>query len=395
VIVMTSRNANADRILTRRTVRFLLTAVGSVTSFYLLLTVVPTYASRQGDGGAGGGDEAAAGLATGVLMLATVVSELAAPRLIARYGRRRMFAASLILLGAPAILLTLDPLAVLPVCALRGLGFGMAVVLGSSWMAVLVPAERRGQALGVYGVAVGIPAIAALPLGVWLADHIGYPTVFVAGGVVALLGLFPLAGLPGGRPDRSTVESLGVVRGLRSGALLRPALVFAATASAAGIVVTFLPTAVTGGAVAIVAPALLAHSAASTLGRWFTGRYAGRHAALVLALSAVVSAGGVLCLALTGRALAVVAGAAIFGLGFGAAQNASITLMFDHVEPSGYDTASAVWNIGYDAGMGLGAAGFGLLAGYTGFPLGFVLAAALIPASLILLRTRGRSTITT
>lgn len=385
---MTSRTAVVDRILTRRTVRFLFTAVGSTTSFYLLLTVVPTYASRRADGAGGG--EAAAGLATGVLMFATVVAELGAPRLIARYGRRRMFAASLVLLGAPAILLTLGPLAVVPVCVLRGLGFGMAVVLGSSWMAEMVPPERRGQALGVYGVAVGIPAIAALPLGVWLADHVGFPSVFVAGGIVALLGLIPLAGLPGGWRERSTVESVGVLRGLRSGALLRPAVVFAATASAAGIVVTFLPTAVSAGAVGIVAPALLAHSAASTLGRWLAGRYTGEHAAPVLALSAVVTAGGVLCLALTGNALAVVAGAAVFGLGFGAAQNASITVMFERVEPTGYDTASAVWNIGYDAGMGLGAAGFGLLAGYTGFPLGFVIAAAMIPASLILLRTGGR-----
>jgi hypothetical protein len=43
---------------------------------------------------------------------------------------------------------------------------------------------------------------------------------------------------------------------------------------------------------------------------------------------------------------------------------------------------SAVWNLAYDAGMGLGAAGFGVLAVRTGYPAAFALAAAVPPAVL-------------
>jgi MFS-type transporter involved in bile tolerance (Atg22 family) len=86
--------------------------------------------------------------------------------------------------------------------------------------------------------------------------------------------------------------------------------------------------------------------------------------------------------------VAVLAGAAAFGLGFGGAQNASISLMFRSVPDSAYDTASAVWNIAYDAGMGVGAAAFGFLIAITGFPVGFGLVAALIPLSLLTLRHR-------
>ena len=377
------------QVLTWPIVLFLLAAVAATTSFYLLLTVVPTYAA------ASAGSSTAAGLATGTLMLTTVVAELATPRLIARFGRLAMLAAGLMLLGVPALLLIAQPglTAVLGVCALRGLGFGVAVVLGSSWMAVLVPAERRGEGLGLYGVAVGVPAIAALPLSVWFSDHFGYLPVFIAGGAVAMLGLIPLALLRATGATASTVEAggrrLGVVEGLRTPALVRPALPFAATAAAAGIVVTFLPSAVTGSAVAVVAPALFAHSATSAVGRWWAGRYGDRvGAGRVLVASVLLSAVGILALALTGQVAAVVAGAAVFGLGFGAAQNASITLMFERVGAGGYDTASAVWNIGYDAGLGLGAAGFGLLAVHTGFPVGFAIVAALIPISLIAVVTR-------
>ena len=79
---MTTGTAAAPRLLTGRTVLFLLAAVSAATSFYVLLTVVPLYVTRSGAQAAG------AGLATAVLMLTTVVAELAAPRVIARLGRR-------------------------------------------------------------------------------------------------------------------------------------------------------------------------------------------------------------------------------------------------------------------------------------------------------------------
>ena len=71
------------------------------------------------------------------------------------------------------------------------------------------------------------------------------------------------------------------------------------------------------------------------------------------------------------------------GAGFGVAQNASLSLMYDRVPASGYDAVSALWNLSYDAGMGLGAVGFGLLAGGTGYPVAFAVTAAAMLIALI------------
>jgi hypothetical protein len=49
--------------------------------------------------------------------------------------------------------------------------------------------------------------------------------------------------------------------------------------------------------------------------------------------------------------------------------------------------AAALWNLGYDGGMGLGAAGFSLLAVHTGYPAAFALTAAMLPAVLPVART--------
>jgi predicted MFS family arabinose efflux permease len=369
--------------VSRVLVLFFVATFGSSSAFYLLLSVVPLYATSVGAGGVG------AGLATGALTLASVAGELVTPRLVARFGYRVVFAAGLVLLGTPAVALTVATTmpAILAVCVVRGVGFGVVVVVGSALVASLVPAERRGEGLGVYGVTVGVPAVVALPFGVWLAGYAGYPVVFVAGAGAALAGLTVVHALPGRRGPSiqpETREHVGVLAGLRRGALLRPSLVFAATTMAAGIVVTFLPLAVRRGSGGLAAVALLVHAAAATASRWYAGRHGDRHGAARLLVPGLVAAAvGVLALVLADSPVAVLVGMAVFGTGFGITQNTTMALMFDHVPASDYGTASALWNFAYDAGMGVGAAAFGFVAVHTGFPAAFALTAAVMAAALV------------
>jgi predicted MFS family arabinose efflux permease len=381
--------AARPRIMSPALALVFLASFGALTSFYLLLSVVPLYATSIGAGGVG------AGFATGALMLSTVGAELATPRLVGRFGYRPVLAGGLLLLGVPALALPASSsmTAILAVCVVRGLGFAITVVVGGALVASLVPAERRGEGLGLYGLVVGVPAVAALPLGVWLAGEVGFPAVFVAGTVTALAGLAAVPGLRGHEPRRAGPErAIGVLAGLSTPALLRPSIVFAATTTAGGIVVTFVPLAVTHAPGGLVAIALLVQAAAATLTRWWAGRYGDRHGSAGLLAPAVLVAGaGMLILAFTGSPAAVLVAMVLFGAGFGVAQNASLALMLDRVPRSGYGTVSAVWNLAYDAGYGLGAAGFGVAAAYTGYPVGFALTGVLVLAALRLARRDRRA----
>jgi predicted MFS family arabinose efflux permease len=367
------------RLLTGPLLRVFVADFGGLTGFYLLLSVVPQYA---------GGDGVGAGLATGVLMASTVAGELAVPRLVARFGYRLVLAAGLLLLGVPALLLPVSSAmpAVLAVSVLRGLGLAVLFVACGSLTAALVPAERRGEGLGVFGVVAGLPAVIAMPLGVWLLDRFGFLPVFLAGGLAALAGLAVVSGLPGRRPVDGEA-SMGIVEGLRAPALRRPSVVFAATAMGAGVVATFLPAAVPHGDLA--AGALLAHAVAATAARWWAGRYGDRHGAVrLLVPGAVVAVAGLALLIAVGNPAAVFAGMAVFGAGFGVVQNASLAMLLDRVTPAGYDTVTAVWSVAYDTGFGLGAAGFGVLAAGAGFPLGFAVMALVVVAALLATRSR-------
>jgi predicted MFS family arabinose efflux permease len=357
---------------------YFLVAFLSMTSFYLLLSVVPLSATSVGAGRAG------AGLTTGALMLTTVLTELATPALLARFGYRLVLAAGLVLLGAPTLVLTdsASLAIIIAVSLVRGAGLAILVVAGSSVVASLTPPERRSEGLGLLGVVVGIPAVLALPLGVWLSERVGYPPVFVAGATASLAGLLAIPGLPG--RAEGAEESMSVLAGLRDPGQLRPAMIFLLTAVGAGIVVTFLPLAVKGSG-RLAALALLANTIATVVARWWAGRYGGRGRLgqpRLLVSGVVVAAAGILALAFTQTQAAVVAGAVLLGAGFGLAQNSSLTLMFERVSAAGYDMVSAVWNLAYDAGLGLGAAGFGVLVTGTGYPGAFVLVALLMLVAL-------------
>jgi MFS family permease len=370
------RGAAPRGLLSRPLLLLLALSFGSLASLYLLLPVVPLYVA------AGGGGDAGAGAATGVMMLSTVLAEFAVPGLLARCGYRAGIAAGLVLMGGGSLALTLSPALalVLAACAARGAGLAVVVVAGPVLVAELVPERRRGEALGVYGLAVGVPAIVGLPLGLWLSLHVGYGAVMVAGAAPALLGLAAVPGLPH-RPRRSGPHA-GGPGGLRGLASLT--VVFAALTLAAGVLLTFLPLAVPAGARGVAALALLVHACAMPLARWAAGRYGDRRGPAGLLLPSVLTAAaGMAALVWLREPYAVVAGAALFGAGFGAAQNVTLALMFQRAPRSGFGRVSALWNLAYDGGLGLGAVGFGLVAGPAGYTWGFALTAAVVFAALV------------
>lgn len=364
-------------LVTRALLLRCVTIFGASTSYYLLLSVAPLYVHRSGDGGD-------PGLVTGAFMAATVLGELSTPRLLTGRGHRSLLAAALILLGAPTLLLIVssNEAVIVVACALRGLGFATTLVVGGALTASLIPPERRGEGLALVGVVSGAPALVLLPLSVWIATHVGYSPVFFAAAVVALVAVAAVPGLP--RRALASGQAVGLARGFRTAALARPVIVFASTAMAAGIIVTFVPLAVSSASTELISVALFAQPAASAAARWVAGRHADRHGANRLVLVGLLaSATGLLIAAQTHSPVAVVAGVAVSGVGFGLAQNATLTLMYERVPASAYATASAMWNFAYDAGMGIGAAGFGLLADQTGYTLAFALAAAFMLTALV------------
>jgi MFS family permease len=355
----------------------------SLTSFFLLLSVMPMLAAAAGTGSSG------AGLITGSLLLGTVAAEAAATAAIRRFGYRMVLAAGAVLLGAPALaMLVPEPQAVMvSISVVRGFGFGLSGVVTGALTAKLLPPERRGEGLGLLGVVSGVPAVVALPAGVWLAGH---HLAAAAAAMAAAAGLLPLVVircLPGGREaphTARTARSRSARRSARSsgrmaGAALRLPLIFAAATIAAGVLDSFLPLA-KGIPSNLASAALLVQAIAATLSRWQAGRHGDRygHARLLIPALAVAAL-GMAAMIVLGSPVMLFAGMVLFGAGFGGVENATFALLIEQLPEA---KASALWNLAYDAGYGAGPAVFGLICVSTGYPAAFALTGALILVTL-------------
>ena len=375
----TTEATERETLLTRPVVLLTLVAFAALFGFQLLLSVVPLYADEAGGGSSG------AGLATAAFMLSTVLTQIQMPRILRRFGYRRVLAAGLLFLGVPALFYGYaDALAsILAVTLLRGVGFGVVTVVFAALIVELAPPGRRGEALGLLGVAITLPTIFCNALGLWLVGSFGFEIVFLLGGAAPLLGLAVIPGIRSAAASGGNEEGVGFFAGLGRAPLRRIFILFAATTMAAGVIITFLPLAVPGSGIFSAAGALLLVGVTSTVSRWWGGRFGDRRdPRLLLAPGLLACAIGMAGLPFGGVIL--LAGAVLFGTGFGLLQNATLILMMERVSKSEYGLGSTLWNAAFDAGTGIGAFSFGFVISALGFYWSFLLCSALLASALVL-----------
>lgn len=389
----------------------LLVTIVGFTGYAVLLPTAPLWAIR------GGADLAGAGLVNGVVLLFTVLTQPVVPGLLRRVGWGPVLAAGVALMGLPSLAhLATDALVpTLALSAVRGLGFGVLTVTGSAAVAELVDPRRRGAAVGAYGLAIAIPQVALLPVAPWLAERVAF-------GVVFALGALPLLGIPGalvlGRhirglsseptltdtasslattgagtsgagassPSTSSAGTSGAGRGVLGGIgpLLPPMLLLLGITLPGGALLTFAPQLVSDPG--LVVAMLVALNATAALSRWRIGSLADISGPRpFVAPLVVVGALGTAVVALGVRQespVMLLVASAVLGIAYGGLQNLTLLLAFAAVERERYGTASAVWNIGFDLGTGLGSVLIGAIAAGAEFPTALLVAAAITAATL-------------
>jgi len=391
----------------------LLTAAG-FSGFAALVPIAPLWAVH------GGADEAGAGFVNGVLLLATIATQPFVPRLLRRFGTAPVLSAGLLFLGAPSLLLLVsDQLEwILAMSVLRGFGFGILTVTGSTTLAHLVPPARHGAAIGAYGASIAIPQVLLLPAGPWLVDVVGYWLVFALG-ATSVLGILaapwlaralqkqdverlllddPALGAAGANTAGGDTASGSSARRAHRQVLLRlarPTFLLLGVTLAGGALITFAPQ--MSSAPLATAGGLALFTIATAVSRWRIGAYADRFgtrvfmwplvlltvAGLALAAFAVVDPGNT-------RVILFLAALTLVGIAYGGIQNLTLLLSFGVVSRKDYGTASAVWNIGYDSGTAIGSMLVGTIAAGLSFSPALLVTAAICLATfpLALVRTR-------
>lgn len=358
----------------------------------ILLPVVPLAVIDSG------GSATLAGGSTGIFMAFTVATQIISPWLLRRWGYRRVMALSAFTLGVPAFghLLGTDAWIVLLFSALRGVGFGALTVSESALIAELSPVRLLGKATGMIGVFTGFGQMIFLPLGLFMADSLGYASTYITAGLIGFLGFAMCLRIPKIKVTlaEDNDEEVNIIRVPTWKLVAVPALALTTFSMSYGAISSFLSPAMQeldaarGASLAGIMLSIV--GGAAMIFRYFAGVVADRTGApgslyIPSQIMAIIGVGTIsLTLFMESSIWWLVLGAVLFGGAFGIAQNEALLSMFDRLPRERVSEASAIWNIFYDSGTGLGSTLLGaMVAGY-GYDGAFGAGVAILIAGLLL-----------
>lgn len=375
-------------------VSLLLVIALGIGSFSILLPLSPGWAIR------GGAGEAAAGSVTAVLMAFTILTQLNVNRALRRFGWGTVLATGLLALGAPALLqaTSFDLATILLSSAIRGVGFGILTVSGATAIALLAPPERRGAAVGLYGLAVASPQLLLVSSAPILELHLGILAVTMIA-TLPVFGLFwtPALGrllddhtVANDKPAGADATSVRAIFFLIAPVLLSLFIV----TSSGGAIMTFAGQITDNAASATIA--LLCLTGLATLTRWVFGTLSDRYPVkyLIIALAAAC------CLGMAALSASVLMpgaawglawlylGSSLLGVSYGGMQTATLVCAYRLAGNSQIARVAVQWNVTFDLGTGVGAMFTGVIAATTGFGVAFGVLSAAAAVSMLLILTR-------
>lgn len=350
----------------------------------MLVTGLPLFLKDQG------WEPGRMGAVLGAYFLTSMVVRPFVGREADRRGRKAILilGAVLMLLPCPLYLTSSAPAAVLALRIVQGVGWAMATTATAAMASEIVPQNRIGTGMGIYGILNGLGFTFGPALGAYLLSHRG-PTAFFATATLLAAGVLT-CGLALKVPVQRVRSSLswGEVGGLTR-LIARPLLVTLAVSFGYGAIQTFLPlyarsSGVANPGVFFTVFSLLSFVSRPTMGRLsdFWGR---RPTAAMLML---VIAGTFLLLARSAALPSLVAAGVLYGIGHGAIYTVLMALLADSIPPRDRGLAYGVFGTAIDLGISSGNFVFGSLVPVIGFSGAFILAAAIVVLALPLLFIR-------
>ena len=325
-----------------------------------------------------GGSETTVGLVMGSSGMASLAVLPLVGIGIDRFGRRRFFVAGALGMSAAALgylfVGTIGP-ALYALRLAQGVSFAAAFTAATTMAAELAPADRRAQALGVFGISTLLTHAIAPGLGEEIIHRGGFSALFVIAAICTLAPLPMLRGVPALHSVRESVAPVpwGVSRAqwVVIATLLLAGMGF-------GAVMTFVPTYVRSQGLGRVAFFYGSYSVMAMLIRLAGAGVSdsvGRRATIVPAL--VTLAASIFALAWVGSVPALVAAGALFGAAQGINYPTLHALLVDLTPPAHLGRSQALFNGAFNLGVMASAFLFGPVADHLGHRVMFGMAAFL------------------
>ncbi|MCB8815107.1 MFS transporter [Desulfosporosinus shakirovi] len=336
-------------------------------SMYMLLPTLPLYAQTLG------GNETIAGTIVGIFTLSAVLVRPWFGNLLDRKGRRMILiiGVSIFLISVLAYNLAFTIISLLALRVVHGIGWGASTTATGTMASDVIPASRRAEGMGYYGIAATIAMSLGPALGLYLIKYSNYSVLFTSSAILAGLGLvgsfFINYELP--RIKTQSENKSPVVKGvILEKTALPPALVLFFITLTYGGIITFLPLYADSRGVKNIGIFFTVYALVLLFSRPLIGKLADRYGVRKFLVPGILLIGIALLLLVKASSLPMFLLVAVFyGLGFGTVQPILNALVISLSPPQRRGAANATFAVAMDLGIGLGAVSLGFLAQKTSY----------------------------
>ncbi|MEZ4595539.1 MAG: MFS transporter [Chloroflexota bacterium] len=345
-------------------------------SFNIINPVIPLVVVDMG------GDAALAGVIVAVFSIPSVLLRPFFGRLVDEWSKRRVLSLGIGGLGLSSLLYLIPGVVSMAlVRLLHGTAWGAYNTAGNSSLADIAPPGRRGEASGIYSLMPGISQMAMPALGLALLGGWGAPAPFLVAAALAFAGM-AIAVLGPGLAARPADGAARASRARGLGSLLERRVVLPMTLeflwmSTNCLFFIFPPLwARTHGipieSLAFYYPAL---GVAMVGARVVIGPRLDRVArgwSVIMGASLGAAALGVAILAQDVAVLTV--GGVLYAIAGALTSPIHLAITMDRALPGRIGAAMATYSLGYQLGLGIGSAAYGVVISTAGFPMPYLIA---------------------
>lgn len=349
------------------------------TAFYLLLPTLPVFLTHELKI-----DEGQTGLILSVFTLAALLIRPFTGFLIDRFGRKRFYIPSLLLF---AVIFTAYPIAgifafILLIRFMHGLVWGIATTTGSTLIVDIVPAARRGEGIGLFGLAMTIPMAIGPLTGIQLAHNYSYTFMFLFAGGLAFTGFMLTLFIKYPAVPLAGKASFSFRNLLESSSLPVTFNLLLINISYGGMV-SFISLYALKTGIGYTGIFFIVFASGITLARLYMGKIFDRHGPKVLSIVGILLlVGGHIFLGLIINTVGFMVAGFLLGLGSGILFPVFQAMVNNMVPPQRRGAANSTLFSGLDLGIGLGMLFTGFLSHSIGLPHTFLIFGVLNLAAL-------------
>lgn len=373
------QNAGSEKIWSRDFVLILMSNFFIFLGFQMTLPTIPLFVEKLG------GNDQLIGIVVGIFTFSALLLRPYAGHMLETKGRRFVYLTGLAIfvlsVGSFGFVNSLIFLFVLRI--VQGFGWGFSTTASGTIAADLIPAKRRGEGMGYFGLSGNIALAFGPTLGLALAGVISFKLLFL---ICALLGLAALVLSSRINYKQAEKQSVPLKRwDIYEKSALRPSfLLFFITVTFGGIA-SFLPIYSAQKGIGGIHWYFLLFAIALMISRTFAGRlYDQRGHQAVFLPGAVLILAAMFLLAWLPNSMIMYIAAIFYGLGFGSVQPALQAWSVKEAPANRRGMANATFFSFFDLGVGIGAMVFGQIAHLFGYSSIYMTAAGSVGISILL-----------